>query len=178
MCVQHTVVCPGCLKRGVDLFVGAVLTISDGVSSGHREDVSGSLIREFMDASGIDIAQSKVIPDEAEAIKETIVAWAPLVDLILTTGGTGLGPRDVTPEATNEVLERHIPGITEAMRIETLKFTPMAMLGRGLAGIRSSCLIVNLPGSPKAVRESLDVLDPVIRHALQVVTGDTNHENP
>ena len=160
------------------MFAGAVLTISDSVSSGHRKDESGTLIREFMSASGLEVAQSKVVPDETVDIKATIVTWAPLVDLILTTGGTGLGPRDVTPEATNDVIERHIPGITEAMRIRTLEFTPMAMLSRGVAGIRSGCIIINLPGSPRAVKECLNVIDPIVQHALQVVTGNTAHENP
>lgn len=160
------------------MFVGAVLTISDGVSSGHRKDESGTLIREFMTASGLEVAHSKVIPDETVEIKEAIVEWSSLVDLILTTGGTGLGPRDVTPEATSDVIERRIPGIPEAMRVRTLEFTPMAMLSRGVAGVRSNCIIINLPGSPKAVKECLDVIDPIIQHALQVVTGDTAHENP
>ena len=118
-----------------------------------------------------------IVPDEKELVSSRLREWSDSgdVDVILTTGGTGLGPRDVTPEATAEVLDIEVPGITEAIRIETLKNTPLAMLSRAVSGVRSGCLIVNLPGSPKAVRECLEVAVPALPHALEMVKGRRGH---
>ncbi len=150
-----------------------VLTISDKGSQGLREDVSGPAIQELVRASGGTVVRSLVIPDEADQIARTLAEWSDGDDmqLLITTGGTGVGPRDVTPEATKRVIEREVPGMAEVMRMESLKKTPMAMLSRAVVGIRGKTLIVNLPGSPKAVRECLEILLPVIPHALQVLSG-------
>jgi molybdenum cofactor synthesis domain-containing protein len=154
-----------------------VLTISDKGSAGEREDLSGPAIREMLQAAGATVARTVVIPDERDAITLTLEAWADAgdLDVLLTTGGTGLAPRDVTPEATLAVIEREAPGIAEALRLESLKVTPMAMLSRGVAGIRGKTLIVNLPGSPKAVRECLAVLMPVLEHAVETLRGPVEH---
>lgn len=154
-------------------FSVGVLTISDKGSVGEREDTSGPAIREVMEGAGATVARVLVIPDERDVIAQTLTGWCDSrsLDLVLTTGGTGLGPRDVTPEATRDVIEREAPGIAEALRLESLKVTPMAMLSRGIAGTRGRTLIVNLPGSPKAVRECLGVLLPVLGHAVETLRG-------
>ncbi|MFN3740685.1 MAG: molybdenum cofactor biosynthesis protein B [Thermodesulfovibrionales bacterium] len=151
----------------------AILTMSDKGSRGERIDQSGQVIKEMVSSLG-DILLYEVIPDEKELIKGKLIEYSEKVDLILTTGGTGLSPRDVTPEATLEVIDRQIPGIPEAMRYEGLKKTPRAMLSRSVAGVRGRCLIINLPGSPKAVRENLEVILPVIAHAIDKIKGDTS----
>ncbi len=154
-------------------FAIGVLTLSDKGARGEREDGSGRLIREMVAPLG-SVALYRVIPDEEEQIVAALVEWVDResLDLILTTGGTGLSPRDETPEATARVIDRNVPGIAEAMRAASLAKTPFGMLSRGLAGIRRSTLIVNLPGSPKAVRENLEVVLPVLEHALQKLQGD------
>lgn len=148
----------------------AVLTLSDKGSRGEREDASGPAIAEMLRG----IAEVKfydILPDERHLIRDRLIEYAAKVDLILTTGGTGLSPRDVTPEATREVIDRDVPGIAEAMRAAGLHKTPHAMLSRAVAGVRGETLIVNLPGSPKAVRENLAVLIDVIPHAVEKIKG-------
>jgi molybdenum cofactor synthesis domain-containing protein len=151
----------------------AILTVSDSSSKGEREDVSGQTIRNMLDADKFEICQYKVVPDEHEDIKKELTGFADevKVDIILTTGGTGLGPRDVTPEATAEVCEKMVPGLAEAMRLEGLKKTKNAMLSRSVAGVRGNTLIINLPGSPKAVKESLEVILEVLPHARDMLLG-------
>jgi molybdopterin adenylyltransferase len=150
---------------------GAVVTISDACSRGEREDASGAALRELL-ATLADVSESRLIPDDRAQIEATLRELAASgIDLILTTGGTGLGPRDVTPEATLAVVDRQAPGLAEAMRLESLKKTPHAMLSRGVAGVLGRTLIVNMPGSPKAVRECFDVIAPVLGHAVQIMGG-------
>jgi len=152
----------------------AVLTFSDKGSKGERADASGPLIQALLKSIAAEIKYTDVIPDEEDLIKQKLIQYSSEVDLILTTGGTGLSPRDVTPEATLEVIERQVPGIAEAMRIEGLKKTRRAMLSRAVAGVRGKALIINLPGSPKAVQENLEVILDVIPHAIEKIKGDTS----
>lgn len=156
------------------MFTVGILTISDKGSRGEREDLSGAVIRELVSRVGGEIRQYEVVPDEKEAIAERLKKWADILrlDLVLTTGGTGLTPRDVTPEATREVIERLAPGFSEAMRQEGLKKTPLSMLSRGISGVRARTLIINLPGSPRAVRESLEVILPTLPHAIETLRGE------
>lgn len=150
----------------------AVLTLSDKGSAGEREDSSGLLIQEIMKKIHAEVVHYDVLPDERNVIKQKLIQYSGAVDLILTTGGTGLSPRDVTPDATLEVIEREIPGIAEAIRLEGLKKTNRAMLSRAVAGVRESTLIINLPGSPNAVREGLTAILDVIPHAVEKIKGD------
>lgn len=152
----------------------AILTLSDRGSKGEREDRSGPAIREMLKGIDSDILYYDILPDDKEMIKEKLIEYSEKVDLVLTTGGTGLSPRDVTPEATREVIEREIPGIPEIMRIEGMKKTPRAMLSRAVAGVRGRTLIVNLPGSPVAVKENLEVIIDTIPHAIEKIKGDTS----
>ena len=154
-----------------------ILTSSDLGARGQREDLSGPLIKEMASEMGFNAAKYVILPDDKDQIAKTLREWADSgeVDLILTTGGTGLGPRDVTPEATLAVVERQVPGIPEVMRAASLEKTPMGMISRQVAGARGSCLIINLPGSPKAVRECLEAVSPVLEHALTLLKGDTAH---
>jgi len=154
-----------------------IITASDACSRGEREDKSGELLVELLTAIGAQIVAKEIFTDDLEPLADKLREYAdhPDVNLLITTGGTGFGPRDNTPEATLQVIERAAPGLAEAMRIETLKNTPMAMISRGVSGIRSSTLIVNLPGSPKAVRESFAVIKPVLQHAIDLLAGDTQH---
>jgi molybdopterin adenylyltransferase len=154
-----------------------IITASDACSRGEREDKSGELLVQLLTDLGAHIVAKEILSDDLDPLSNKLREYAdrPEVNLILTTGGTGFGPRDHTPEATKKVIEREAPGLSEAMRIETLKNTPMAMISRGLSGIRSSTLIVNLPGAPKAVRESFEVIKPVLDHAIDLLSGDTRH---
>jgi len=154
-----------------------VITASDACSRGEREDKSGESLIELLTGIGARIVAKEILSDDLEPLSDKLRDYAdrPDVNLILTTGGTGFGPRDNTPEATLRVIERAAPGLAEAMRVQTFKNTPMAMISRGVSGIRSGALIVNLPGSPKAVRESFEVIKPVLSHAIDLLAGDTRH---
>src|SRR5215510_11944569 len=147
-----------------------VITVSDACARGEREDESGAALVELLTEMGAEIVAREVVDDELDPLAHKLRAYADLkhVNLILTTGGTGFSHRDNTPEATLQVIEREAAGLAEAMRIETLKNTPMAMISRGVCGIRSEALIINLPGSPKAVRESFEVIKPVLHHAIEL----------
>lgn len=154
-----------------------VLTLSDKGSRGEREDTSGPAIKEMVAAIGAEVRHYEIIPDEEELLKERLIHFSDdpkeRVDLIITTGGTGLSPRDITPEATAKVIEREVPGIAEAMRAEGLRKTSSAMLSRAMAGVRGETLIINLPGSPRAVRENLGVVLDAIEHAVEKIKGGT-----
>jgi len=152
----------------------AIITLSDKGSKGEREDESGRTIREMVSAIGADVRHYEVLPDERLLIAAALARLADsgAIDLIITTGGTGVAPRDVTPEATRDVIERELPGMAEAMRAESLKKTAHAMISRSTAGIRKQTLIVNLPGSPRAVRENLAVILPALSHAVEKIKGD------
>ena len=155
-----------------------ILTISDKGSRGQREDKSGEVIREMLSGINSTVVKYEIVPDEQGVIADKLTEWADRggLDVILTTGGTGLGPRDVTPEATLSVVDKTVPGIAEAMRARSLEKTPMAVLSRATAGVRKQCLIINLPGSPKAVRECLEVVLPAIPHAIEIIKGEvTEH---
>lgn len=153
----------------------AVLTVSDGVAAGTREDRSGDTLAELLEAEGYDV-ERRIVPDERGAIAEALRELATEAAVVLTTGGTGMTPRDVTPEATLEVLERQAPGIAEAIRADALTRTPHALLSRGVAGTHGSALVVNLPGSPGGCRDGFAVLRPVLEHAVSLLTGgETAH---
>ena len=149
-----------------------MLTISDGVAEGSRQDESGSLLMALLGEEGYEV-ERRVVPDDRDAIAEAIAELAEDVSVVLTTGGTGLGPRDVTPEATGDVLERLAPGIAEALRADSLAKTPHAVLSRGLAGVRGQALVVNLPGSPGGCRDGFEVLRPALKHAVEELAGAT-----
>lgn len=156
-----------------------ILTVSDRASGQHYEDRSGPLIRRLVEERlGWEIAETATVPDETEQIEKTLISWVDTGGLavIFTTGGTGFAPRDVTPEATRAVIEREAPGLAEAMRAAGLRMTPHAMLSRAVCGIRAQTLIVNLPGSPKATKENLEVLLPVLPHALDLLSGASGSE--
>lgn len=151
-----------------------VLTVSDRGWRGEREDESGRLIKEYVSRLLAQVVKYEIVPDERKVISAKLREWADgdELDLIVTSGGTGLAYRDVTPEATLDVVERIVPGLAEAMRIETVKKTPRAMLSRGVAGTRGKCLIVNLPGSVRGVRECFEVILPVLPHAVEILKGE------
>lgn len=157
----------------------AVLTISDRSSRGEREDRSGPALVERITGLGWQVVDQQIVPDSIPTIQSTLVAWADSdrCDIILTTGGTGFTPRDVTPEATLAVIDRQTPGLAEAMRAASLQITPHAMLSRAVAGIRKKTLIVNFPGSPKAALENLDTILPVLPHAVELIHGDAEAES-
>ena len=178
---------PGCGKmkivsgEGYVLFSVGILTVSDKGSQGQRQDRSGEVIRDKLSRVESHLVKCEGVPGGVGVIAGKLAGWADggCVDVILTTGGSGLGPRDVTPEATLSVVEKVAPGFVEAMRGQTLSVTPMAMLSRAVAGVRGRCLIINLPGSPKAVQECLEVVLPVIPHAVEIIKGEvTEHAVP
>jgi molybdopterin adenylyltransferase len=151
----------------------AILTLSDKGSKGEREDKSGPAIKMLIRKIGAEVVHSEILPDDKVKIKRKLISLCKKADLVLTTGGTGVSPRDVTPDATKEVIEYEIPGIAEAMRAEGLKKTPYSMISRAVAGVRGKTLIINLPGSPKAVKENLIVILPVLSHTVEKIKGST-----
>jgi molybdenum cofactor synthesis domain-containing protein len=156
-----------------------ILTLSDRSSRGERQDSSGPALAALIEAEQWSVVKHEILPDHEPAIREILVSWADSrdMDVILTTGGTGFSPRDVTPEATRAVIDREAPGLAEAMRAASLKVTPHAMLSRIVTGIRRQTLIVNLPGSPKGAVENLQVIVPVLPHAVQLLRGDPASES-
>jgi len=151
----------------------AVVTVSDGVSAGVREDASGDVLAELLRDEGFDVERT-VVADDVESIADAISALGDAgVSLVLTTGGTGFAPRDVTPEATRSVVDREAPGLAEAIRADALARTPHALLSRGIAGLRRATLVVNLPGSPGGCRDGFEVVRPALRHGLELAAGDT-----
>jgi molybdopterin adenylyltransferase len=151
----------------------AILTISDSCADGQRQDLSGQAIVDILPGDKFEICQRKIVPDNQQRIAQElkIFSYKEKFDLVLTTGGTGLGPRDVTPEATASVCEKMVPGLGEILRAESFKKTPYAVLSRGVAGIRRNTLMINLPGSPKAVRECLEIIMDVLPHAVEMMRG-------
>jgi molybdopterin adenylyltransferase len=158
-----------------EVFTAGVLTISDKGSEGKREDESGQIAVHILEKEGYTIVRRKVIPDNRRQIADTLVEWADKdrLSLIVTSGGTGLSPTDVTPQAMKEVIDYDVPGLAEAMRAESLKKTPHAMISRAMAGVRRKCLIINLPGSPGGVKDNLSVVLPALKHGLSKLGGDT-----
>jgi len=155
-------------------FKAVVITISDRGSRGERKDTSGPEIVAMLQQIGIEIVGQSIIPDEKELIRQSLIEWCDgeKADLILTTGGTGVSPRDVTPDATREIIEREIPGMAEEMRRRSAAITPRAMISRAIAGIRGQTLIINLPGSPKGAVENLSVVLPALTHTIEKIKGD------
>lgn len=163
------------------MFNLGILTVSDKGWGGQRGDESGKIIRDSLSPLDSCVVKYEVVPDEVDIIAGKLAEWADEggVDVILTTGGTGLSPRDVTPEATLSIVDKVVPGFAEAMRTETFSITPMAMLSRAVAGVRGKCLIINLPGSPKAAQECLSVVLPAIPHAVEIIKEEaTEHATP
>jgi molybdenum cofactor synthesis domain-containing protein len=155
-----------------------IITVSDRCARGEQEDESGAALVGLLKELGAEVVATEILPDELEPLSERLRAFADRADvnLIMTTGGTGFSPRDNTPEATRAVIQKEAPGLSEAMRMETLRQTPLAMVSRGVCGIRSGTLIINLPGSPKGVRESFAVIGPVLSHAVALLAGKSHAE--
>lgn len=155
----------------------AILTSSDSGFAKEREDLSGQVIRKMLEENGYEVVRMTLLPDEQSQLSEEMkrVADEGIAELLVTTGGTGFSPRDCMPEATKAVIEREVPGIPEAMRAYSMTITPRAMLSRGAAGIRKKTLIINLPGSPKAVKESLECILPSLNHGLEILTGEASN---
>ncbi|HMZ07899.1 MAG TPA: MogA/MoaB family molybdenum cofactor biosynthesis protein [Anaerolineales bacterium] len=155
-----------------------ILTISDRSSRGEREDASGPALASFLQAENCPVVKQQILPDDESAIRKALIEWVDneKIDIILTTGGTGFAPRDVTPEATRAVIQREAPGLAEIMRAESLKKTKHAMLSRAIAGIREQTLIINLPGSPKGAVENLQTIFPILSHAVQLLQEDPKSE--
>lgn len=155
------------------LFRCGVLTLSDKGARGEREDTSGPELQEMLRAAGFAVSKYSIVADEQQLIEESLIEWADVLqlDLIVTTGGTGVSPRDCTPEATRNVIDREVPGLAEAMRLASLVATPQAVWSRGMAGIRGTCLIINVPGSKKAARENLAAVLPALAHGLEKIKG-------
>ena len=151
--------------------IAAVVTVSDGVAAGERDDLSGDLLEQLLAEEGFEVRRT-VVPDERDSIAAAIAEAAEGARLVLTTGGTGVAPRDVTPEATLDVVERQAPGLAEAIRADAVAKTPHGLLSRGVAGIRGRTLVVNLPGSPGGCRDGFAVLRPALRHALELIAGE------
>lgn len=150
-----------------------IITVSDRSSRGERDDLSGPEIRSWAEGKGYRVQREEIVPDELQRIKDALIDMADSgLELVLTTGGTGFAPRDVTPEATTAVIDRLAPGFAEAMRRKSLDITPHAMLSRAVSGIRCGCLIINLPGSPRAVRENLEFIEKAIPHAVELLRGE------
>jgi molybdopterin adenylyltransferase len=160
----------------LDALSTAVLTISDSCASGEREDISGPAVAEFLRDRDFVIVGTEIIPDESSQIQPAIRRWAGRARIVVTTGGTGIGPRDVTPEATRGVCDRILEGVAEKMRLEGSKKTPFAALSRGLCGVCDKSLVVNLPGSPTGAVDSLASVVDLLPHAVQLLNGDTRHE--
>jgi molybdopterin adenylyltransferase len=162
-------------KPAAASFTAAVLTISDSCARGDREDVSGPDVAKVLAKARFDVRQSKIVPDDSELIQQSLIDLAANSRLVVTTGGTGISPRDVTPEATRAICDRLLEGVAERMRIESAKKTSFAALSRGLCGVRGSTLILNLPGSPRGAVESLQAVIDLIPHALNLLEGKTEH---
>ena len=156
-------------------FMAGVLTVSDKGSKGLREDESGQVVAQALEKAGFEVVKREIVPDDRERIAHTLKEWSDKegLDLVVTSGGTGLSPTDVTPQAMEQVIDFQVPGMAEAMRAESLRKTPHAMLSRAMAGVRKSCLIINLPGSPRGARENLTVVLPALNHGLSKLSGDT-----
>ena len=156
------------------MYTVGIITISDKGSIGEREDLSGPMLKKAVEDAGLQVLLMRIVPDDRDLIKTTLMEWCDTqnLDLILTTGGTGLSPRDVTPEATRMVIEKEAPGFSEAIRSFGLQSTPHSMISRGISGVRGRTLIINLPGSPKGASEGLDTILPALPHALSKLRGD------
>lgn len=157
-------------------FKAGVLTMSDKGARGDRTDESGKIAAKMLEADGFDLVQTGIVPDRIEDITSILIDWIDNkgLSLIVTSGGTGLSPTDVTPQAMGQLIDYEVPGISEAMRAASLKKTPHAMLSRAMAGVRGKCLIINLPGSPRGVRENLEIVLPALKHGLSKLSGDTS----
>ncbi len=168
-----------------DVFLSGVLTVSDKGFAGLREDESGKIVAEMLQGEGFQVAKKGIVPDDRQKISDTIIQWVDKdgLSLVITSGGTGLSPTDVTPQAMADIIDYQIPGIPEAMRAASLSKTPHAMISRAMAGVRGTALVINLPGSPGGARDNLSVVLPALKHALRKLHGDPSdcaaiHESP